>query len=986
MPKQACQFNLWVNALGQKPGKRQACATLLFLQICFFQPLNVVASSQVPPTYKAKVAELAQTPTPIEKASYNENGVPSTWKFSNEQEWLVDGIGRDCAEILFFAKDSNCKNLHYVTKTVNPAMNRYSYNCYLDDPALVIGRAFTLVNYVWAPENFQPQVKAIMQSLNLHSTAPSAVPPSFLRNIASADMVRLLTENERVSKALTVSPLDSSLHEQAALLQAIFCSMNLAGGFADLRYALMRISAHLALANELSHNDLGTVGKVADIALECLSARDGIAAERASTLLASAIDPELRSILRAFRIRSTGDYREFDSKNHTEFEVIQYGLRSASRASHFNIEYVHKNYPITPVTWMRILSLGLLNYDARNLSMTKILEAEKSDFVRDYKFAKRVTNVDFGSIKYQLNLTPTRCVVSENGAPRLAAISFDDVAAFHCWHIMWALLTELHLYEIQSNPAAANNFIDRSYKEFESLSLIPFLMRRSELGKNSQPDFFGRAQYLFLHHPEIVTKSNWFHTNMRAASRIPQSRIVPAEKFFNPAIPFGTAFFYVDRRTLANCNLTLDGLAELKSWAPWEQRIAHDYALKKFGDNPTAAQWKNAYGPLADFNLEAMTDIARASAANPDECIKDFLKIAQVDPASYFSLAEYCLIVGKVTEAVEFAEKGVEACPDPIVTANFTSWLVAYYLKSNFLQKANTLSKRNINTAAMSALEQLALICEKEGNVLTSESLLYSSVRRYKNSGSLMGFLGRNKDKLPRFKEIFERGKVYFFPDGMKEVTVSDFHGNPQRGLKVTKADWMEPSSPLKAGTIIVAINGVPVEDRIQFDVLTHLTDKDSAAVIFWDGTKFSETEKKFGFSKDLNLRCRDYLGARNEAVRRIGGRPESHGDRSLAAILPVNFGANRAGILGIRYDNHYRLTKITQGMPASGAGLKLGDQIIAVDDSPIKGLYPRDIANRIRGELGTLVTLTLLREGKQFKVVLKRKHPMSDEALTYED
>ncbi len=40
---------------------------------------------------------------PIAKPNYDSRGVPSQWHFLNEQEWIVDSIGRDIAEILEFA-------------------------------------------------------------------------------------------------------------------------------------------------------------------------------------------------------------------------------------------------------------------------------------------------------------------------------------------------------------------------------------------------------------------------------------------------------------------------------------------------------------------------------------------------------------------------------------------------------------------------------------------------------------------------------------------------------------------------------------------------------------------------------------------------------------------------------------------------------------------------------------------------------------------
>lgn len=55
----------------------------------------------------------------------------------------------------------------------------------------------------------------------------------------------------------------------------------------------------------------------------------------------------------------------------------------------------------------------------------------------------------------------------------------------------------------------------------------------------------------------------------------------------------------------------------------------------------------------------------------------------------------------------------------------------------------------------------------------------------------------------------------------------------------------------------------------------------------------------------------------------------------------------------------------VFRGSPAEASGVKVRDRIIAVDGESIKDLTQIDINNRIRGEAGTKVTLTVIREGE---------------------
>ena len=83
-------------------------------------------------------------------------------------------------------------------------------------------------------------------------------------------------------------------------------------------------------------------------------------------------------------------------------------------------------------------------------------------------------------------------------------------------------------------------------------------------------------------------------------------------------------------------------------------------------------------------------------------------------------------------------------------------------------------------------------------------------------------------------------------------------------------------------------------------------------------------------------------------------------------------------GGLGIEIGMEDGLVKIVspiEDTPAAKAGLKSGDLIIKIDDTPVRGLSSTDAVKRMRGKPGTRVTLTIARksEAKSFNVQLTR-------------
>ena len=67
-------------------------------------------------------------------------------------------------------------------------------------------------------------------------------------------------------------------------------------------------------------------------------------------------------------------------------------------------------------------------------------------------------------------------------------------------------------------------------------------------------------------------------------------------------------------------------------------------------------------------------------------------------------------------------------------------------------------------------------------------------------------------------------------------------------------------------------------------------------------------------------------------------------------------------------------IISVLEGTPGEGAGLQVGDQIVAVDGTPVTDYQPDEVALHIRGDVDTQVTLTIHRAGQDdFDVQLTR-------------
>jgi carboxyl-terminal processing protease len=128
-----------------------------------------------------------------------------------------------------------------------------------------------------------------------------------------------------------------------------------------------------------------------------------------------------------------------------------------------------------------------------------------------------------------------------------------------------------------------------------------------------------------------------------------------------------------------------------------------------------------------------------------------------------------------------------------------------------------------------------------------------------------------------------------------------------------------------------------------------------------------------------------------------IQGLADAYGDPYTTFLPPkesAEFAENISGSfagVGMEIDvKDEVLTVITplKGTPAEKAGIKAGDQIIAIDKKPTDGLSVEEAVRKIRGPLGSTVELSILRAGKPLTVPIVRatiQIPQTEDGLDKE-
>lgn len=796
-------------------------------------------------------AEDASSPLPPPE----QKRLKQSWQHANEQEWIVDCIGRDVAEMLVYAKfrnDASTKltpdSVAFKTTTVDAKANKYRFDVRLPNSSTPLVYDLTLTGYAWDPLAYRPFAQKLLETLQLKADAPSAVPVAFLRTLADANRETLYAENKRIATEFTKAPLDASLHQQAALLQATLDMLELAGNFSDTRAPLNRICAHLAIAQSLSEKpDLNLVGKIADVALESMSCRDGIAVVKNDALAKGQTDPTVKSWLRALKIRSTSDYRLFDEKNQTPIEASQFGMRFAtSSTSEKAFAYVKKHNCTPELRWMRIVMAGGSSVETGHQIDAQIFPMEQEDFSADYKAFNNDTIKSQTQAIDELNKPSTRCLQVVNGESRLMPLSWGDLAEYHARHIAWAADREyrfnLRSYGVEEDAVATLAKVEKALKGARVLPLVYMDVPVDQKQQINDQRFFFGMDNLLAEHPETITSYEWLQTRDRAQSGKPpyEVRFAP-ESWFSPPMPLGTAFYFGHRTGLKTFKPDLAELTQLRVLCPLYPPICAAWAKKKFGEHPTGDQLRVAYGSLAEFNLDVMKEVAEGDYAFPDKYVSEMEKLASLSPDYYIPLADYCVRHNQLEKAAHFYQVGIDTADDSVYASNNSTWLALYYFDHNEKQKALDVAKAAAEVYSQGGLHCLAQLYERMGELQKAEQIYRDSKERYPRDEAFTGFYLRNKDKSKDYAAKAEPFIKQAFPAGIQTVHVADLKAPPTVGLQITSANPLQSYLGLNKGNIVVALNDCKIDNKEQYGVIRQMAVNPQMKCMVWDGNKYKE-------------------------------------------------------------------------------------------------------------------------------------------------
>lgn len=754
-----------------------------------------------------------------------------------EGHWLADQTGRNVAELLAFAKNAGGA-LQWASKPVPRQPQTYTFQAEIDGQPLTAN--IPVKDYIWSPSDYSQWARSLAARWKLQATPATKAPADFLTTLATATPAALQAQSQRISTALSATPLDASLHEQAALVIASFALREAAGDFSDIRRELSRMAAHLAVARALQETAPDSIRAFAECALNTLVGR-----EVAALAILDKLPQDIAgsaSWNRALRLRNTGDWRA-EGDPTIPLEAIEgFHARASSVNAHFAILWLEKLAAAPKYDWHRMV-------------------LEKDFGVSDgHKFANESIKSEVTSLQENWNTVHgkplerqdlIKALTEPAAGPVVRNAAGQGTVQVLGWDL-WSAQQQRHLC---NSIRGTNRFLrdkwgvsqyrdaQKSIKQtFAGMDLFPLLERELNDKPGDAAEIGKRVSALIERRPDLISPALWSSLREQGRSKLPPLAIASPDRWFNPLVASGTTYGF-DLRS-SGFSLPYGGSEfwkDLIALAPSNYQLRFGKLWKEFGENMPAEATEKEFAPILDYNHRAMVRLARVQKGQSDKYPATMEKVCAIDPDYYFNLGDWYVSVQQPEKAANAYQQGVDLGEDRVAASNQCEWLVNYYEDNGQGGRATAVATMAADVYSSSGLETLAKLHERRGELAQAADVFAKIEERYEDHCDLRLFHHRHRATNPASEKYLAEAELKLFPNGVKKVTVADFQDAPKSGARVIKDSPIAGQVGITKGTIIVALNGQQIETQAQYFYIRSLLSTPDLNLIIWNGSAYSE-------------------------------------------------------------------------------------------------------------------------------------------------
>jgi hypothetical protein len=752
-------------------------------------------------------------------------------QWTTEQEWLVDRITRDVREMAGYV----------AARTPPPG-----------DAKAVEPDAIRVEEHLFSPRTYEAfAVEALAQAgfTRVRRAAEPGEGARLLSALLDPQVGVLVREDLALSGTLTDDPANAGAHERAALLLGAFALRDCAGISTDVRPALTRITAHLALARALaSGQPPGIAGRYGEAVLVTLVGRERDALTRLDALLAEAKSPAEKAWLRGLRLRITGDWRiAKHEKNLTLFEALEeFRALALGEVGDNATAWFGARKPPAIGEWARRAIDSYPSIETLNRFTDFALAVDLRE-MHEVLTALEAAPTDQASFFDALNVRPGGSLekTAEGGA-RLVAIGRSLWGNRFQRNIVFDLkMGDNRLWNL-GLPGERRAFAEQTRERFGRLELFPIILRAGADQAESYRVAMAAFRELATRSPELLTGAHW-QLALRKETFAAAPRDIPdPNTWFRPALAPGTLLDFAGRLFMTElATIPPAGLAVLREQAPFHPELATFAAARLTPEKSTAPELAALFGPLGEFNLHLMAKLSDAAWYEPAEYRKRQGLLCEMAASYCLPLGYRLAELGFADEAARAYQKGLDGTLDAVEAANHSRWLVDYYFDHGQPAKAEALARRSAETYSGAGLFVMARLLERMGRLNEAEEYYRRMQERYDDNANLAGFYYRrarvenDASYETRFRDAFARA----LPSGLESFERAALPPSPLDGVVIKGANDNTKRYEIQGGSVIVALDGFRVHNTAGYHAVKALSQSPRMKLVIWRGKSYDEIE-----------------------------------------------------------------------------------------------------------------------------------------------
>ena len=751
-------------------------------------------------------------------------------RFSKEEAWIVDEIVRDITEMSAYPAKGAAVSIQPRDGMYEIAMN--------GGAAAPVG--VDLREDLWSPAQFSTLARAAVGAADTAGRQRPVDAVQVFRQLVDLTPGSLVTASAAVSRALAADIHDWRAHESAALVLGAFALRESAGRFNDTRWAMNRMTAHLAVAAALrGAGDQTDDGRLADAVLMILANHQARAVAALDALAAGQRPVEMRAWTRALRLRLTGDLRGFDDVAHgTRLEQLEYFRAARAAAPRANGMSQLDDLSVAPTAdWLRIIEASGVGVEDGG-AIAGAMTAERAESNQLFQ------RLHDGQL-------PTDWIAALNvRADRLVGPAGLQVLPWGAWaeaaqrHIAMFVEKEdaYHRLTIGDEHEADSRKV-RLKSELGGLRLFPIatmFWNKGPKGTEGDARLIDDAIAAAVAAPELVSPAAWARLALGSHyERVRRGMPEPPTWFaaMGPRVGYEAARRIQEGSTAVSAEM----LAAMLIDAPYDNGLGIRYLSTKYGQHPPVAEVRRVFGARLDYDIRAVRAARALVQQDAEETIALSQAACRLSPPECIALASALIDANRESEAAASYERAfADPALDAVALSNSSDWLVNYYYRHGRTAAALALAERAGGTSSYRGLVTMAHLYERLGRTAAAESAYRGAATSYDNSSQLIGFYYRavNVRHEVQFEDAWKMSLARVFPNGLTPVPTSDAH--PDAGVVVVNDSPRSRKAGLQAGDIVVGLEGWSVSNYDQYAAINAFFDREDVKLTAWRGHLFT--------------------------------------------------------------------------------------------------------------------------------------------------